>query len=157
MGGRVPRGRDRRHDRVPKLYRIAVAERDMLELDSGARGEIPRGTRALDEHGQSGDVVGLHVRLEDSRNRGARLRRRLDVLVDELEVWIDYGELPLRRAAEEITCARAGSVEKLSQDQRGPQLASSTGSPARRHSGKPTSSRRARKPRARSNRTASSA
>ena len=38
MGGRVPRRRDRGHERVAELDHLAVGERDVLELDARTRG-----------------------------------------------------------------------------------------------------------------------
>ena len=76
MGGRVPRRRDRGHERVPELDHIAVGQRDVLELDAGVGRQVGGRARARDERGQAGDVVRLHVRLEDRHDRRARARPR---------------------------------------------------------------------------------
>src|SRR5262249_8842175 len=77
-------------------------------------------TRACDERRQARDMVGLHVRLEHSRDPGADLLGGVDVLVDELEVRVDDGQLVVCRAAEQIARTRARRVQKLSQHHRVP-------------------------------------
>ena len=41
----------------------------MVELDAGARRQVGACAGALDQRGQPGDVVGLHVRLEHGDDR----------------------------------------------------------------------------------------
>ena len=69
MGGRVPRCLNRRHERVPELDHVAIGQRDMLELDAGGRRQVGGRAGTRNERGQPGDMVGLHVRLEDRDDR----------------------------------------------------------------------------------------
>ena len=112
MGGRVAGRRDRRHDRVAELDHLAVGERDVLELDPGARRQVGGRAGALDERRQPGDVVGLHVRLEHRDDRRADRGRRREVVVDEIDVRVDDRELAVRRAAEQVAGAGAGVVQE---------------------------------------------
>jgi hypothetical protein len=60
-------------------------------------------------------VVGLHVRLEHRRDlRPLRLGAG-DVVVDEVDVRIDDGELALALAPEQIGSARCVVVEELAE------------------------------------------
>ena len=74
----------------------------MLELDAGALREVGGRAGALDQLGQAGDVVGLHVGLEDGDDRHALRLGERDVVVDQVDVRVDDGELRLR------SCSRAG-------------------------------------------------
>ena len=67
--------------------------------------------------GQAGDVIGLNVRLKDGDDRDALRLGQRDVVVDEVDVGIDDGELLLRLAAEEIGGAGRLVVEELSEIQ----------------------------------------
>ena len=102
----MTRRRDRGHERVPELDHLAVGERDVLELDARAGGQVGGRAGALDERGQAGDVVGLHVRLEHSHDRGAERLGGREVVVDEVGVRVDDGELAVR------ACSRTGSSRR---------------------------------------------
>ena len=96
-------------------------------------------------------MVSLDVRLEHGRDRRSNRGSAVDVLIHEVGVWIDDRELVVRQAAEEVAGARTLVVQERAQDHRNllvRQADTATGRPACRHSGKPTSSRRAARPRA---------
>ena len=116
MGGRVPRRRDGAELGVPELDALAVAERHVIEVDTGAGGEIGGRARALDELRQSRDVVGLHMRLEGGDDGGALCIGQGDVVVDEVDVRIDDREPLLRLAAEEVGGAGRALVQELSKE-----------------------------------------
>ena len=82
----------------------------MVELDAGALGQVRRRAGALDQLGQPGDVVGLHVRLEHGDDRDALRLGERDVLVDQVDVRVDDRELRLRLAAEQIGGAGGSSL-----------------------------------------------
>jgi hypothetical protein len=127
---------DRRHDCVSQLDDVSIGECNMLEGDSGFSREVADGARALDERRQPGDVVGLHVRLEHGRDWCADGCGGREVLVDEIDVWIDNGQLADGGAAEQVAGAGTGVVEERSQDHLvSSQTVDATGRPARRHSG----------------------
>jgi LysR family transcriptional regulator, low CO2-responsive transcriptional regulator len=115
MCGRVTGGRERPHDRVPKLDHLTVRERDMLELDRRPGREVRRRSR-LDQGWETGDVIRLHVCLKHRTDRCAESPGLLEVLVDELGVRIDDSELVVRQAAEQVARASCGSEEKRPQD-----------------------------------------
>jgi hypothetical protein len=99
---RMTRRRDRANLRVPELDHLAVVQLMMLELDTRAARHIGGGAGALDDGGQSGDVVGLDVRLEDRNDRDALALGEGDVLVNQVDVRVDDGELALALAAEQV-------------------------------------------------------
>ena len=74
MGGRVTRCRNRRHERVPELHHVAIGERNMLKRNACAGRQVSDRTGALDERGQTRDVISLHVCLEHSHDRRADRR-----------------------------------------------------------------------------------
>jgi hypothetical protein len=86
----------------------------VLELDLRSLREVRGRAGALDQGRQPGHVIGLHVRLEDRGDRRADRPRRRDVLVDQIDVRVDDGQLAVRRAAEQVAGARAGVVQKRS-------------------------------------------
>ena len=91
----------------------------MVELDPCARGQVRRRAGAGDELRQAGDVVGLHVRLEDGDDRDALGLGQRDVLIDQVDVRIDDGELASALAAEQIRGAGGLVVEQLAEEQGG--------------------------------------
>ena len=132
----------------------------MSEFDPRLCGKVGAGAGALHQSGKAGHVVSLDVRLEHGRDRRSNRGSAVDVLIHEVGVWIDDRELAVRQAAEEVAGARTLVVQERAQDHRNllvRQADTATGRPACRHSGKPTSSRRAARPRARRSLTASSA
>ena len=74
--------------------------------------------------GRPGDVVGLHVGLEDGDDRHALRLGERDVLVDEIDVRVDDGELPVRLAAEQIGGAGRVVVEQLAEEHGGLRIGS---------------------------------
>jgi hypothetical protein len=109
---RVPGCVERRDDRVAELDPIAVGERDVIELDSGAGGKIRRRFRRLDERRQARDVIRLHVRLEHGDDRSPDRSCDCQIFVDEVGVRIDDREAAVHRAAEQIAGARAVVVQE---------------------------------------------
>ena len=112
--GRVPGRREGSHQRVPELDYFAVAEGDMLELDPGAFRQVCGCTGLLDQRGQAGHVVCLHVRLEHRNDRGTNRGRRREVVVDEVGVGVDHCQLAVARAAEQVAGAGAGVIQERS-------------------------------------------
>ncbi len=106
---------ERSHERVPELDDLTVTDRDMLEVDRSPSRQI-RGRSGLDERGQPGDVIGLHVRFEDGTDRRTETPGFLEVLVDEVGVRIDDGEPAVREAAELVARAGGGRKEKRPED-----------------------------------------
>ena len=111
---RVTGGRDCTQDSVSQLDDIAVGQLRVREVDLGARRKVRGRARGLDDLRQSGDVVGLDVRLEDGDDRRADLLGGGDVGVDEVDVRIDDRELAVAGAAEQVTRARALVVQERS-------------------------------------------
>jgi hypothetical protein len=60
------------------------------------------------------------VGLEDGDNRVALLLGQSDVLIDQVDVWIEDGELALALAAEEVGGASGFVVEQLAEEHGGP-------------------------------------
>jgi hypothetical protein len=102
VSGRVPRRCDRSHERVSELHDIAVGERDVLERDPDTGGQVGRGACALDQCGQTGYVVGLQMRLEHGHDRRSERHGRGEVVVDEVGMRVDDGQLAVRTAAEQV-------------------------------------------------------
>ena len=61
-------------------------------------------------------MVGLHVGLEHGDDRDALRLGQGDVLVDEVDVRVDDGELPVRLAAEQVRGAGGLVVEQLPEE-----------------------------------------
>ena len=72
---RVTRRRDRGHDGVAELDDVAVRERRRARSRHPPERQVGGRTGALDERRQAGDVVGLHVRLEDGHDRRSERAR----------------------------------------------------------------------------------
>ena len=89
-----------------------------VELDPGTGRKVGGRARRFDERRQAGDVVGLHVRLEDGDDRRAEPLGLGQVLVDELDVRIDDGQRSLREAAEQVARARGRLVQERAEDHR---------------------------------------
>jgi hypothetical protein len=87
----------------------------MVEFDARARGQVGRRAGPCDELREPGDVVGLHVCLEHGDDRRALVLGERDVLVYDVGVRVDDGELAVRLAAEEVGRARRLVVEELSE------------------------------------------
>ena len=85
----------------------------MLEVDSGTLGQIRGRAGAPHELRQPGDVVGLDVRVEHGDDRHALRVGQRGVLVNEVDVRVDDGELAVRLAAEQVGGARALVVQEL--------------------------------------------
>jgi hypothetical protein len=116
VGGGVARGGDRLDDRVAELNPLAVLERDVLELDTRAGWEVGGRAGALDQRRQAGHVVGLNVRLEHRDDRDALSLGQFHVLVDQVDVGVDDGELAPRLAAEQVGGAGGVVVEQLAEE-----------------------------------------
>src|SRR5215210_6162681 len=95
--------------------RLPAAQGDMVEADSRVGGEVGRRARALDQRRQTGDVIGLDVRLKDGDDRDLLRLGQLDVVVDKVDMGIDDREPLLRLAAEEVGRAGRLVVEELSE------------------------------------------
>ena len=119
VGGRVPGRRERAHDGVAELDR-SRRRRSATWSNStpGARREVGDRAGRLDERGQPGDVVGLHVRLEDRHDRRADPLGLAEVVVDELDVRVDDREPRRELAAEQVARAGGRLVEERAQDHR---------------------------------------
>ena len=109
-------GRGHRPDLgVPERHRLAVAEWVMCEVDTGPFGQVRGCTRTGHELRQAGDVIGLHVRLEDGDDRSALRLGEPDVLVDEVGVGIHNSECAVGLAPEEVRGAGGLVVQQLSE------------------------------------------
>ena len=106
-------GGDRLDLRVAELEHLAVRERMVLEVDSGTLRQVRTRAGAPHEFRQPGDVVGLDVRVEHGDDRHALRIGQRDVLVNEVDVRVDDGELAVRLAAEQVGGARALVVQQL--------------------------------------------
>jgi hypothetical protein len=78
---------------VAELDLVRVCERDVLEGDTGADGQIAGRADALDERGEPGDVIGLDMRLEHRHDRRSDRGRDSQVVVDEVDVRVDDCQL----------------------------------------------------------------
>jgi hypothetical protein len=112
VGGRVAGGGDRRHERVAELDGLSICERDVLELDAGTGRQIWGRAGAVDQRGQSRDVVCLHVRLEDGDDRCTQRGRCRKVVLDEVGVRVYDREFAVRSAAKQVAGAGAGIVQE---------------------------------------------
>jgi hypothetical protein len=116
MCGRVTRRRDRLKLGVAELDRVAVGERDVAEVHVGALGQVRGRARSLDQLGQPGDVVGLHVRLEHRDDRDPLALGYANVLVHQVGVRVHDGEALLRLAAEHVRGALGVIVQNLAEE-----------------------------------------
>ena len=105
---RVTRGPDYTNDGVAQLNDVTVSKLGVRELDVSAGRKVGGGAGRFDDFRQSGDVVGLYVRLEDRDDRRATLPGGGEIRVDELRMRIDDGQLRGRETAEQV--ARAGGL-----------------------------------------------
>ena len=96
MRGRVPRRRDSADDRVAELDVVAVSQRNVVEIDASALGQIGGRSGRLHQRRQARDVVSLHVRLEDGDDWCADALGFGEVGVDKLDVRVDDRELAER-------------------------------------------------------------
>ena len=81
-------------------------------------GQVGGRAGALDQLGQPGDVVGLHVGLEHGGDRRALRLGEGDVVVDQVDVGVDDRELSLALAAEQVGGAGGLVVEQLAEEHR---------------------------------------
>jgi hypothetical protein len=81
----------------------------VLESDAGAGRQVGGRARARDELGQAGDVVRLHVSLEDRHDQRPQRCRGREIAVDEVGVRVDDRELGVRAATEQVAGARSTS------------------------------------------------
>jgi rhodanese-related sulfurtransferase len=65
-------------------------------------------------------VVGLHVRLENGDDRSALGVGERNVLVDQVDMWIDHGEPAVALAPQQVRGACGFIVEQLAEEQSGP-------------------------------------
>jgi hypothetical protein len=89
----VARRRHRLDHRVAEPHELAVGERVVIEVDARALGHVAGGARALDQLRKPRDVIGLDVGLEHRRDPGALSLGAGDVLVNQVRMRIDHGEL----------------------------------------------------------------
>ena len=113
----VSGGRDRLELGVADVDDLAVCERVVVEVDARALRQVRGRAGAGDQIGQARDVVGLNVRLEDGGDRHVLGLGERDVLVDQVDVGIDHGELASALAAEQIRGAGGFVVEQLAEEQ----------------------------------------
>jgi hypothetical protein len=113
---RVPRRSESANDGVSKLDDVTVIEGGVGELDPSLGWKVGRRSRRLDQRRKPRNVVGLDMRLEDSRDRSTRALSRLDVPVHKLNVGIDDRELRAGEAAEEVAGAGRLLVQERAQD-----------------------------------------
>jgi len=90
---------------------LAVGESMVLELDSRSLRQVSGRAGPLDQRRQPGNVVGLHVGLDDGRDPGPLGLGAGDVLVDEIHVRVDDRERPLALAAQQVGGAGGFVVE----------------------------------------------
>jgi len=102
VSGRVPRGGDRLDLGVAELDDLTVGKREMVELHAGPGRKIGARPGAFDQCRQAGDVVGLHVRVEYGDDRRALRFGEADVVVDQVDVGLDHGQLPVRLATQQV-------------------------------------------------------
>ena len=112
---RVTRRRDGLDPGVAELNHLAITERVVLEVDPSAVGKKRGRTRPRDQLGESGDVVGLDVSVEDGGDRRALALGECDVVVDQVDVGVDDGEGAVRLAAQEVGGAGGLVVEELAE------------------------------------------
>jgi hypothetical protein len=87
----------------------------MLVGNAGMGGYVRRRARACDERREPGEVVGVHVRLEDRDDRAADGFSGGEIVIDEVDVGVDDGQLSEGEAAEQITGARSSLVQEGSE------------------------------------------
>ena len=92
----------------------ALWRRSKPTVDAG----LADSARPSHELGQAGHVVRLHVRLEDGDDRNSLSLSERDVVVDQIAVRIDDGELRLRLAAEQVGGACSVVVQELAKEHR---------------------------------------
>jgi hypothetical protein len=112
----MSRRRERSNVRVSEHDVGAVIELLVRELDCGAGRQVRGCARGLDERGQAGDVIRLHVRLEDGDDRRTGALRLGDIAIDERLVRIDDRELLEGQAAEDVRGARGRLVQERTED-----------------------------------------
>jgi hypothetical protein len=92
-----------------------VRENPVGEVDVGAFWQAGGGAGPLNELGKPGDMVGLDVGLEDCDDRDGLLLSQRDVIVDQIDMWIDDREARLGLASEQIGGAGSLVVEELTE------------------------------------------
>ena len=100
---------------VAELDDLAIRERMVLEVHAGALGEIGGRARAGGELRKTGDVVGLHVRVEHGNDRRALAVGQRDVLIDQIDVRVDDRKRAVGLATEQVGGARGLVVQQLTQ------------------------------------------
>jgi hypothetical protein len=116
VGGGVSGRRDGLNHGVAELHQLAVRQRMVLETDSGALGHVCGGAGALDQLGQSGDVIGLDVGLEHRGDPRALRLRAGDVPIDQVDVRVHHGELARGLATEQVRRASRLVVQELAEE-----------------------------------------
>ncbi len=152
--GSVP-GRVQHPDtRVPEPDLFSVIERG--EAPSYGRRAVQAIFRPdlLRQRRPTRQVVRMHVRIEHVGDSHPLVPRERDVVVDLRMAGVDHGAEPLPATAEQVRRAAVLEVEEGPEYHRGCAEVC-TGRPDALHSGNPSVSRRARRPRARSLATAS--
>jgi hypothetical protein len=115
----VSGGRDRLELGVADMDDLAVCERVVVEVDARALRQVRGRAGTSDQLGQARDVVGLHVCLEDCCDRHVLCLGERDVLVDQVDVRVNHGELPPALAAEQVRGTGGLVVEQLAEEQVG--------------------------------------
>ena len=95
----------------------------MLELDAGPLREVGGHPRPLDQLRQSRDVVGLQVRFQHRRDPAALGIGGRDVVVDQIRVRIDHGQLTAVLLANKYEAQAVSSFRELAEVHAGLQMA----------------------------------
>jgi hypothetical protein len=90
---------------LPSCTVSAVCERDVVELDPGAYGQVRGRAGTVEQRRQPGNVVGLHVRLEHGHDRRPDRGGRREIVVDQFDMCVDDGQRVVRGATEQVARA----------------------------------------------------
>ena len=101
---------------VAELYLVAIAKGHVGKDDIRRFVEVHLCPEALRHEAGGRGVVGLHVGLEYVADRAAGELRKLEVLLDVLNVGVAHGELALALSAEEVRGTAGARVEDLAKD-----------------------------------------
>ena len=106
---------DRLDHGVAELDELPVGEGPVGELGAGSLRQVGGGAGSLGESRESRDVVRLNVGLDHRDDLRALRVRGGDVVIDQVRMRVDDGELPRRLAAKQIGGAGRLVVEELAE------------------------------------------